>query len=84
LLETIDRHSGCGTMEVLLEHEFAPEIEGDDKSDEKAWNLTKFVISGQVAILVRKGLATDDDNGWSITDRGKELLSKRKQRAIAK
>lgn len=80
LLELLEQHDGVGTMEVLMAMEYEPdsELEVDVA---KAWNLTKFVVAGMVATLVRKGLAVSDTNGWGITDRGRELLAKRNARS---
>jgi hypothetical protein len=78
LLEAIEDHDRCGTMEVLLAMEYAPDDEDSEASREKAWNLTKFVVGGMVGQLVKKGLATHDADGYGITARGRELLAKRK------
>lgn len=79
LLELLEQHDGVGTMEVLMAMEYEPK--SDSEADvARAWNLTKFVVSGMVATLVRKGLAVDDANGWGISDRGRELLAKRAAR----
>ena len=58
------------------------EYEPDDDSDEammRAFNLTKFVVGGMMRHLVAKGLATNDDDGYGITERGVELLAKRRK-----
>ncbi len=80
LLETIERFDGHGTIEVQMELEFAPEVEGDEASEAKAWRLTQFVVDGMVRVLVKKGLATDGPDGYGVTDRGRELLAKREKR----
>lgn len=79
LLKVLEHNDGVGTMEVLMQMEYEPKS-NSEADIAKAWNLTKFVIAGMVATLVRKGLATDDTNGWGITERGRELLAKRAAR----
>ena len=79
LLEAIEDHSREGTMEVLLAMEYEPE-DDSDAAQMRAFNLTKFVVAGMVRQLVNKGLATDDSDGYGITDRGRELLAKRAAR----
>lgn len=83
LLESIEDHDRCGTMEVLMDMEYAPDDEDSETSREKAWTLTKFVVGGMVAGLVKKGLATYDSDGYGITARGRELLAKRRLRLPA-
>lgn len=83
LLEALEKYDGEGTMEVLMTMEYEPKT-NSDADVAKAWNMTKFVVSGMVATLVRKGLAVDDANGWGISDRGRELLAKRAARKAAR
>lgn len=80
MLEALEDFDGEGTMEVLMRFEYAPDDEDDEKSREKAWRLTQFVVAGLVRGLVKKGLAKDDEDGYGITDKGRELLAKRERR----
>lgn len=79
MLEILSRHSGEGTMEVLLawgDYDF-----GDSESEQtKGWNLAKLVCANIVKSLVKKGFATDDEWGYGITDRGLEILEKQRKR----
>lgn len=78
MLESLERHDGHGTIEVAIDF---GEYEAGDGQDEGAnWDRTRFVLGGIVRSLVNKGLATSDSNGWGITDRGRELLAKRRNR----
>ncbi len=83
MLEVLEHYDGHGTIEVAINFgecdsgKVLPNGEPDDGAD---WRLTQFVLGGIVRSLVRKGLATDDVNGWGITDRGRELLAKRQSR----
>jgi DNA-binding PadR family transcriptional regulator len=48
---------------------------------DKAWRVNRLVVAGLVRSLVAKGYATDDQDGYGITDAGRALLEKRKSRA---
>ncbi len=79
MLETLEHFNGHGTIEVCLE--FSYDF-GDTEADEvKAWNVTRLVVASLVRSLVRKGYATDDDNGYGITEAGRALLENHRARA---
>lgn len=77
MLEVLESYDGDGTIEVCINFGEYEAGRGDDGQD---WRLTQFVLGGIVRSLVKKGLARDDADGWGITDRGRELLAKRKSR----
>ncbi len=77
MLETLAQHNG-ETMEVLLEWAY----DGDTEAGEaKAWNTTTCLfVAGLVRSLVKKGYATDDANGYGVTDAGRAVLERHRQR----
>lgn len=80
MLETLERFNGHGTMEVCLEFAYDAGPRPTDADEAKAWAVTRLVVASLVRSLVRKGLATDDENGYGITDAGLALLAKRAKR----
>jgi ribosomal protein S19E (S16A) len=82
LLKILDHHGGMGTIEV--ETQFGGYDYGDDEASEaKAFRVTRMVVAGLVRTLAKKGFATDDDNGYDITERGREILAKHTARLKA-
>ena len=77
LLEVLEHWSGHGTIEVCLQFG-----EYDAASDAKGWSITCLVVGRLMKSLVRRGLATDHDS-YDITDKGLELLKKRRERRAA-
>ena len=75
LLETVARHDGEGTMEVLME--FGYDFGDTDADEAKGWRVTKLVVASLMRTLVKRGLATDNDNGYGITEAGIAALTKR-------
>jgi hypothetical protein len=76
MLELLERYDGFGTMEVLIN--WGGYDYGDTEADEaKAWRVNQLVVGSLVRSLVAKGYATDDREGYGITEAGKALLAKR-------
>ena len=72
MLEVLDWWGGEGTMEAILQYgEYEP---GEGESEAQAWSITKLAAGAVVRSLVRKGWATDDENGWDITEAGRDAL----------
>jgi DNA-binding MarR family transcriptional regulator len=81
MLEILDRHGGEGTMEVRLQ--FGDYDFGDTEADNnKSWNVNNLVVSAIMRSLVRKGYASDDENGYDITESGRELLQRERERRL--
>jgi ribosomal protein S19E (S16A) len=79
MLKILDHHDREGTMEV--ECQWGGYDFGDNEADEaKAWRVNRLVVAGLVRSLVAKGLATDDQDGYGITEAGRTLLEKRAAR----
>lgn len=75
LLKILDNWGGMGTIEVEIQFgEYAPLTDKED--DSSGFRITRLVVAGLMRSLVKKGLATDDENGYDITDRGRELVKK--------
>lgn len=75
LLGILYRHGDPaeGTMEVLLawgDYDF--EEHGDDDGI-RSWRLAKFVVGNLMRSLAKKGLATIVNDGYGITEKGKEV-----------
>jgi hypothetical protein len=83
MLAILDRWGSGGTMEVEIQYgdeSGLPDF-GDSEADEaKAWRVNRLVVAGLVRSLVAKGYATDDEDGYGITDAGRALLKKRAAR----
>ena len=79
MLDILSRHNGDGTIEVEIDwgdYDF-----GDGEANEaKGWRTCRMVVAGLVRSLVKKGYATDDENGYGITEAGLALLEKRRTR----
>lgn len=83
ILELLDRHGGEGTIEVELQ--FGGYDYGDSEAEEaKAWRVNRLVVAGLVKSLVAKGYATNDEDGYGITDAGIKALERRLAKRIAK
>jgi len=79
LLDILDHWGGMGTIEVEIQFgEYAPDT--DDENDTSGFRKTRLVVAGLIRGLVKKGLATNDHDGYNITQRGRELLRKHKAR----
>ena len=81
LLEILRHWGGSGTIEV--ETQWGDYEMEDDEEGLKGWRITRIVVAGLMRTLVAKGLATNDDSGYGITDRGIALLDRRKARSHA-
>lgn len=84
MLEALDLHSGCGTIEVAMEYGELDAGKTHDNGEPDIgadWRLTQFVLGSIVRSLERKGLATTANGSWDITDRGRELIAKRRARS---
>lgn len=77
--EILDSWGGMGTIEVEIQwgdYDF-----GDTEADEaKGWRTCRLVVAGLIRSLVRKGYATDDENGYDITENGRAILAKHQKR----
>jgi hypothetical protein len=79
MLEILEHWDKEGTCEV--ECQWGGYDFGDSEADEaKAWRVNRLVVAGLVRSLVAKGYATDDEDGYGITDAGRALLEKRAAR----
>lgn len=76
MLEILDHYGGTGTIEVEIQwgdYEF-----GSTPADEvKGMMVCRLVVNSLVRSLVRKGYATDDADGYGITEAGRALLQRR-------
>lgn len=83
MLDILEHWDGQGTMEV--------EIQWDDErggydfgcgeaGEAKAFRVNRLVVAGLVRSLVAKGYATDDENGYGITDAGRAALTRHQER----
>ena len=78
VLEILSRWGGHGTIEV--ETQFGGYDFGDTEAAEaKGFRVTRLVVAGIVRSLVRRGYA-DDERGYDITDKGREVLAQRARR----
>lgn len=79
LLDILEDFGGLGTIEVEIQFgEYAPDT--DDEDDTSGFRKTRLVVAGLMRTLVKKGLATDDENGYGITEKGITLLKKHRER----
>lgn len=81
MLKILDSWGGDGTIEVELQwgdYDF-----GDTEAGEaKGWRVNRLVVAGLVRSLVKNGYATDDENGYDITDAGRAALERHKARQL--
>lgn len=79
MLDVLDHWGGMGTIEVTIN--FGEYDYGDSEAEEaKGWRITNFVVQNMIRSLVKKGYASDDENGYDITEKGRELLAKHRER----
>lgn len=79
LLVILDHWGGMGTIEVEIQFgEYAPNTDRED--DTSGFRKTRLVVAGLMRTLVNRGLATNDDNGYDITDKGRALVAKWRER----
>lgn len=75
MLDILDCWGGQGTIEVEIQ--FGDYDFGDSEAGQsKGRRVCRLVVANLVKSLVRKGYATDDDNGYDITEAGRALLVK--------
>jgi hypothetical protein len=76
LLDLLERHGGQGTIEVELQFgEYAPHAD-----ENSGFRTTRLVVASLMRSLVSRGLATNDENGYDITDHGREVLKRHEAR----
>lgn len=72
MLRILEHWDGHGTIEVEIqwgdyEHENDPE-------GSRGFRTCRLVVANLVKSLVKKGLATHDENGYGITEAGRNLV----------
>lgn len=62
-------------LEILTQFgEYSPNTDAED--DISGWRKIRLVVAGLIRTLVKRGLATNDENGYNITEIGKAELQK--------
>jgi hypothetical protein len=83
MLEILNHWGGHGTIEVECQwgdYDFTDELGDGEAADRKGANVCRLVVAGLIRSLVKKGYATDDENGYDITDKGRAALERRRER----
>lgn len=79
MLEILDDYGGQGHAEVELQ--WGDHADYRDHAGEGSGFWTnRLAVSGLIRGLSKKGLAENGENGYDITERGLELLKKRRDR----
>ncbi len=81
LLDILETWGGHGTIEVEIQWgEYAPKTDAED--DASGFRTTRLVVAGLMRSLVRKGWATDDHDGYGITEAGVAALNRQRERTV--
>lgn len=89
LLDILEDYSGLGTIEVEIQWGDYDFDDGKEratpdqltKAEVKGMMVCRLVVAGLMRTLVKKGFATTDD-GYSITEAGRAILERRRQRLV--